>query len=628
MIQGGIQAFYIIPLIIDNESFGTITFSDSKFQSSNIKGLTKTNRVEIENLVRLISPSIYQFLQKSIIEKSYHETQLARNELSLQKAQMERLQAMSQEIQRKTSFEEMLRSLEEIIWESYKLGDFILIILNPGSNQMQLHALSRKLNSLSLMDRLKSISLSEEKSLHRLIFQKKRSLYLSKLKDLSNGEEEDLNRSILDMKSLFSIPFIVNDETFAILSFSDIKPEYSRDPSKNGVKNLSFKQRTEIEQLVSLIANPLYQSLQKAQIEKAYSELQETQAQLVEAERLASLGQLVGGIAHEINNPIAVIHSQAELLKSSTNTSLRQIPKFLETLNPSEKELFYEMVESSLKSTKFLTTKEERAKKKEIQKELSAVLEENDETLSYIIEQILLLNLKPPYNSYIEELGVVRFRDFLSNAMVFKNQSNSLSSIELAVEKASRVVFALRSYLNTEINSSIKKVNLAEEVEKALHVYDNYVMGKINILKDIPKDLNYTCASENLSQVWKNLFFNAIQAMYATDKKLEIRIEKKEKLNEQWKTYKTSSIVEDSPFQKQPPEGWILVSITDSGVGIPAELQEKVFTPFFTTKSLGEGIGLGLYVTKKIVHDHGGTLFFQSVEGRTEFVVVLPMKID
>jgi len=74
-------------------------------------------------------------------------------------------------------------------------------------------------------------------------------------------------------------------------------------------------------------------------------------------------------------------------------------------------------------------------------------------------------------------------------------------------------------------------------------VYDNYVMGKINILKDFPKDLKYTCVSENLSQVWKNLFFNAIQAMYATEKKMEIRIEKMEKLNEQWKTYKTSSIV-------------------------------------------------------------------------------------
>ena len=112
--------------------------------------------------------------------------------------------------------------------------------------------------------------------------------------------------------------------------------------------------------------------------------------------------------------------------------------------------------------------------------------------------------------------------------------------------------------------------------------------------------------------------------MYTTDKKLEIRLENRENLPDSLKTYKTSSIVEESIFQKDNAKGWVVVSITDSGVGIPVELQEKVFTPFFTTKALGEGIGLGLYICKKIVHEHGGALFFKSEGGTTEFVVVLP----
>jgi transcriptional regulator with GAF, ATPase, and Fis domain len=174
IIEGGITSFYVIPLTSDGGSFGSITFSDNKFQSSNIKGLMKSDREEIENFVKLISPSIYQSLQKNIIDKAYSDLQTTKTELESQKAQIERLQAMSQEIQRKTSFEEMLRSLEEIIWESYKLGDFILYTLNPDTNQMQLYAVSRKLHDLGLMNQLKSVSLSEEKSLHRLIFQKKR----------------------------------------------------------------------------------------------------------------------------------------------------------------------------------------------------------------------------------------------------------------------------------------------------------------------------------------------------------------------------------------------------------------------------------------------------------------------
>jgi signal transduction histidine kinase len=625
IILGGIDSFYIIPLRIDKESYGTFLFSNSKFQKSNIKGLIKSDRIEIENFVRLISPSIYQSLQKTIIEKSYHEIQLARNELSQQKAQMERLQAMSQEIQRKTSFEDMLRSLEEILWDTYRIGDFTLYILDSLSNQVKLFAISQNLKYLGFMQKLNSVSISEEKSIINLIFRKKKSLFLSKLRNISNGEEEDYNRSFLGMESYFAIPFIVNDEPFAVLSYSDIKPEFSRDPNIKGVKSLTYKQRTEIEQLVSLIANALYQSLQKAKIEEAYSELQETQAQLLEAERMSSLGQLVGSIAHEINNPISVIRSQSEQLARNIQATLKEIPQFLESLTTSEKELFYEMVSTSTKATESLTTKEERAKRKEILREIETLVGGTEEIHTDLTEEILLLKLPSPYNQYVDELGVVRFKEFLSNAMIFKNQTNAISNIEIAVEKSSRVVFALRSYLNTDLAFANREINLVEEVEKALHVYDNYVMGKINVRKDFPSELKYTCIPENLSQVWKNLFFNAIQAMYTTDKKLAIRIEKKEKLPDELKTYRTSSIVEDSVFQANDVSEWILVSITDSGTGIADDLQPKVFTPFFTTKSLGEGIGLGLYVCKKIVHEHGGAMFFRSGEGSTEFVVVLPM---
>ena len=383
------------------------------------------------------------------------------------------------------------------------------------------------------------------------------------------------------------------------------------------VKDLSLNLEKKVEDRTSDL------ELQKQKIEAAYVELQTTQSQLIEAERMASLGQLVGGIAHEINNPIAVIHSHAELLEANQNSTLKEIPLFLSSLETKEINLFYEIVDISIKNRIFLNSKEERKQKKEVQKDLLEIVK--DERLCITLsDSLVLLRLPPPYEKYIEEVGAEKLAKFLTMAEVFKNQSNSLSSIEIAVEKASRVVFALRSYLNTQLFSEKKEIDLVTELEKALHVYDNYVMGKINVRKEFPQNLSYNCVSENLLQVWKNLFFNAVQAMYNTDKKLEIRLERVEKLPDSLKLYRTSSIVEESIFQKTDAKNWIVVSITDSGVGIPSDLQEKVFTPFFTTKSLGEGIGLGLYTCKKIVHEHGGALFFKSEEGSTEFVVVLP----
>ncbi len=63
-------------------------------------------------------------------------------------------------------------------------------------------------------------------------------------------------------------------------------------------------------------------------------------------------------------------------------------------------------------------------------------------------------------------------------------------------------------------------------------------------------------------------------------------------------------------------------------MGIPEDLQEKLFSPFFTTKALGEGIGLGLYISKKIIHEHGGRIFFDSKEGSTEFVIGIPYTMN
>jgi signal transduction histidine kinase len=72
----------------------------------------------------------------------------------------------------------------------------------------------------------------------------------------------------------------------------------------------------------------------------------------------------------------------------------------------------------------------------------------------------------------------------------------------------------------------------------------------------------------------------------------------------------------------------IVIKFTDSGSGIPPEIQKKIFEPFFTTKPEGQGTGLGLDICKKIIEKHYGTISVDSVPGRTTFTVTLPIKTD
>jgi signal transduction histidine kinase len=175
---------------------------------------------------------------------------------------------------------------------------------------------------------------------------------------------------------------------------------------------------------------------------------------------------------------------------------------------------------------------------------------------------------------------------------------NNSQNIKLAVERASKIVFALKNYARQDNSATMVKTSITDSIDTVLTIYHNQLKQGIEVTKNYGEAPPILCYPEELTQVWTNLIHNAIQAMNYNGQ-LAIAVSQKD----------TNVVVE----------------ITDSGAGIPVEIQEKIFQPFFTTKPAGEGSGLGLDIVRKIVEKHQGKIILESQLGQTKFSVWLPI---
>ena len=611
--HANVKSFYTIPLMVDNDAFGCISFSNSKYEFANINEINREQRTQIESLVKLISPSIFQSLQKTMIEKAKISS-----ESSLKKAN--KLNEMVEVIINSKSYEDILQNIYELLNKNYNLDSYLLYLYHDSYESLiYLKEVGKFKYPAEVLNIFKKNEFrdNDSKSVHIHCKKKKRSFYSNTVKSPHPCQGEDENLKILEIKSIYIIPLIVDENVFGTIDFSDNKYE------GKGLTYLKKEDRNEIENFIRLISPSILQAQQKNLIEKAYSELKLTQNKLIEAEKMSALGNLVGSIAHEINNPISVIRSNSSLIHRNINFLVSDYPIFLDSLSLEEKKVFSEIIEKSFIKKENLSSREERNKKRELEKVLKTILEDKID-VRYIAENILSLGIESSYKEYFEKFPYEKLNNILNRASAFSKQIGLLKNIEIAIDKASRVVFSLRTYLNVDTSTAKKSCNVSNEIQRVLEIYDNYILGKISLTKEIPESIIIECLPENLFQVWNNIIFNAIQAMYEGEKNLKVILTKSNLFPDELLNYKSSASLEENKKWLESKNDFIIVRIQDYGKGIPQELQDKIFTPFFTTKNLGEGIGLGLFVSKKIVHEHGGRIFFKSDTGSTEFIVVLP----
>ena len=167
-----------------------------------------------------------------------------------------------------------------------------------------------------------------------------------------------------------------------------------------------------------------------------------------------------------------------------------------------------------------------------------------------------------------------------------------------ASDRASGVINALRHYLHSGPPGQAVHFDTSETIRMVLPLFQHRVRHGILLEADLHPDLIVLGWQDKVSQVWVNLMTNALQSVQF-DGTVTIRSRKEGSL--------------------------AVVEVEDDGPGIPDELKEKVFQPFFTTKKPGEGTGLGLDLCRKVVEELQGTISFESCPGHTVFTVRIPL---
>ena len=181
--------------------------------------------------------------------------------------------------------------------------------------------------------------------------------------------------------------------------------------------------------------------------------------------------------------------------------------------------------------------------------------------------------------------------------------SDAAEKIEKTVDRISKIIESLRRFSRQDDDDPVELISLQQIVSDTLELCrQRFRVREITLHVDVADDLSCACRPVQITQVLTNLLNNAYDAVQATENPW-IRIEGRMSDDKLW------------------------LRVIDSGAGIPAAIRDKIMQPFFTTKDVGKGTGVGLSISQQIMHSHGGDLRINDVNLNTEFVLTFPRPV-
>ncbi len=397
------------------------------------------------------------------------------------------------------------------------------------------------------------------------------------------------------------VPICSNKQVFAMIQMSAVALPILTVEDQNYINTLAVSLGMTLERIgfsAQLERRVLQRTREIAVQKNLLKELKEAQAQLVQSEKMAALGNLVAGVAHEVNSPLGAIRASNDNINAALNYTLRNLPALLHHLTPQQYTDFFVMLDKGLANSGHMTSREERLLRRVLTRQLE---EKHVQKADRIAEMLVEIGIHDDVTPFLPLIGAENIDDILQAAYNLISQQRNSLNIKIAVDRAAKVVFALKTYVHHDPSDKKQHVLVTDTVETVLTLYYNKFKHGVEVTKNYHDKPRIWCHPDELNQVWTNIIHNALQAMNTRG---HINIEVKCEGN------------------------FAEVAITDSGPGIPPEIRERIFEPFFTTKPAGEGSGLGLDIVRRIIKKHQGRIDVESAPGKTTFRVWLPLKTE